>query len=253
MIKLIDILNEEQKFDFDKNKNGIISYIKTVKNNQTPWPLFYSLLTGERKVGDAKKIGFDDAANDKWKKIFKSSMFNSNGVWSQIDFNPQLSRKTGKDRTLNYYITLAKDKDNISKFIKSIPDLNQRLKKLSDEKQSPISWKTHTILDVFVGHNDSLKIYYYDVDLKNDIEKVAKEWLQQNGLKSSNRTHTHGVDAKIGDGDKQSWGQILADIIDKQFTELIKKYKDKYTDEQYFEWIKKNMPEIIKKVNIKYK
>jgi len=253
MIKLINLLTEEQKFDFDGNKDGIIKYIKAVKNNQTPFPIFYTLIKGESKVGAAKKSGFDDTANDKWKSIFKSNIFYSDGTWSQIDFNSKLVRKTGKDRTLNYYITLAKDKNNIYKFVKSIPDLNQKLKKLSDEKQSPISWKTHTILDTFIGHNDSLKIFYYDADLKEDIEKIAKEWLQQNELKNSDRTHSHGADVRVGNEDKQSWGQILSNILDKQFTELIKKYQDKYTDEQYFEWIKKNMSEIIKKINIKYK
>jgi hypothetical protein len=55
------------------------------------------------------------------------------------------------------------------------------------------------------------------------------------------------------DGDKQSFGQILSKAWADQFTALIKKYENKYTDEQYYEWIKKYGPEISKNINIKYK
>lgn len=258
MIKLMDILKEEQKFNFEDSKQSILNYVEdTKKKSPYAWPIdlvFYKIITGDTKVGMASGIGFTKDVEDKWKKIFKSSMFVSNGVWSEIDFNSQLARKTGLDKTLNFYITIDKTKDNIERFIKAIPDLNKRLKEFSDKNQTPISWKTHTILDAFVGHNDSLKIYYYDADLKNDIERIVKEWTSQNNIKISPRTHSHGVDIRATKGgDKQSFGQLLAQEWKKQFDALIEKHGNKYTNEQYYEWIKKYGPEIIKKINIKYK
>jgi len=258
MIKLIDILKEEQKFDFEDNKKSILNYINDIKNkNPYAWAIektFYRIITGGGLVGSADKIGFTKDIKDKWSKIFKSSLFVSNGVWSEIAFNNQLARKTGLDKTLNFYITIDKTKDNVEKFVKAIPDLNKRIKEFSDKNQSPISWKTHTNLDSFVSHNDSLKVFYYDSDLKDDVERIVKEWTTQNNIKISPRTHSHGVDIRATKGgDKESFGQLIAQEWKKQFTALIEKYGNKYTDKQYYEWIKKYGPEIIKKINIKYK
>ena len=258
MIKLIDILKEEQKFNFEEYKKSILNYVEdTKKKSPYSWPIelsFYQIITGDTKIGMAAGIGFTKEMEDKWKKIFTSSMFISNGAWSEIPFNNKLTKKTGLDKTLNFYITVDKTKDNIERFIKAIPDLNKRLKEFSDEKQSPISWKTHTLLDVFVGHNDSLKVFYYDGDLKNDVERIIKEWASQNNIKINPRTHSHGVDIRsTSGGDKESFGQLIAQEWKKQFNALIEKWGDKYTNEQYYEWIKKYGPEITKKINIKYK
>jgi len=263
MIKLVDLLTETQEFDFEHYKSDIKRYVSDILTNsisRSPIPIentFYSIITGKSntKVGNALKLGFTDKEIKKWRSIFfDSNIFRSDGIWSQIDFNPQLTRKIGLDKTLNFYITINKTKENIFNFVKAIPDLNKTLKEFSDLKQTPISWKTHAILDVFIGHNDSLKVYYYDVDFKDDIEKIVKDWANKNNIKLGDRTHSHGVDMKTTpDGDKQSFGQILSKAWADQFTALIKKYENKYTDEQYYEWIKKYGPEISKKINIKYK
>jgi hypothetical protein len=262
MIKLLDILKEEQKFNFESSKDEILSYIKNKKAKYPYlWPFektIYSIIrnAGGSKVGASLNLGFTTDEINKWRTIFKSSIFNTGGgPWSQVDFNPQLARKTGKDRTLNFYITLVKTKDNILNFVKAVPDLNKKLKEFSDTKQSPISWKTHNYLDMFVGDNDSLKVYYYDADLKDDVEKIIKDWASKNNIKLSNRTHSHGVDMKTSPDheSKSSFGEILSQEITKQFDALIEKHGNKYTDEQYYEWIKKYGPEIIKKVTIKYK
>ena len=262
MIKLVDLLKETQVFNFEDNKSSIKKYINSVLTN-SPYnglPIegtFYSIIVGRdnMKVGNALKLGFTDKEINKWRSIFSSSnKFRSDGAWSQIDFNPQLSRKTGLDKTLNFYITINKTKENIFNFVKAIPDLNKTLKEFSDLKQTPISWKTPATLDIFIGHNDSLKVFYYNADFKDDIEKIVKDWSNKNNIKLSDRTHSHGVDMRITpDGDKQSFGQLLAKGWADQLTAIIKKYGNKFTDEQYYEWIKKAGPEISKKSNLKYK
>lgn len=251
-------ITESQVFPFDDYKKQIIDTISGLKKGE-PINLLrknqiYSLITNSNAVvGDALKLGFTDESAKKWKTFFTSNYWNSNGVWSQKDLNPQFKRKLGPDKTLNYYITIVKEKSNIQKFGQSLHDLTKRLYDLSNQTKSPISYKTHTLLDVFVTHNDSLKVYYYDQDLKDSIEKVVNEWIKSNGLKVSDRTHYHGADVKSSSGEKESWGQILTNLVLVELEKVVKQHGDKYSDDEYFQWFKGWMPNFIKKVQIQYK
>jgi hypothetical protein len=251
-------IKESQVFPFDEYKREIIEIISKMKGGKDILPTdrgsIYSLITNSTaKVGDSKKVGFTLDDCNKWKDYFKSSYWYSDGVWSQKDFNPKLKRKLGPDKTLNYYVTIVKDRENIIKFGKSLMDLSKRLSDLSNQSKSPISYKTHTILDVFVTHNDSLKVFYYDSDLKDSIERVVNEWIKSNGLKVSDRTHYHGADVRKDGGDKESWGQILATNVLVNLVEVIKQHGNKFSDEQYYEWFKGWMPNLIKNIKIQYK
>lgn len=243
-------VNENQQFDFDSNKNEILKFINKIINNEKVGEYdspFYKIIVGNPKVGDSLRMGFNNNEINKWKDYFSTKWFDTDGVWSQRNFNKNIDRKTGKNRTLNYYITIDKTKDNIILFWNKLGDLDNKLSKLSNDKKTPISYKTHRLLDAFVSHNDSLKIYYYDKTLKQDIEKIVNEWINENKIKTSIRTHTNGVDIKDGGG---SFGQILSNHIDKSLIDIIKKNGNKYTDEQYFEWIKKYLPNLIKQVKV---
>lgn len=198
-----------------------------------------------KSINSSNRFTVDD--KNKWKDYFSTKWFDTDGVWSQRNLNQSIQRKTGKYRTLNYYITIDKNKDNIKLFWNKLSDLDNRLLNLSNAKQTPISYKTHRLLDAFVTHNDSLKIYYYDETLKQDIEKIMNEWVNINKIITRNRTHIHGVDVKDGGG---SFGQILSKHIDKSLVDLIGEYGNKYTDEQYFEWIKKYLPNLINQVKV---
>jgi len=251
-------ITESQVFRFDEYKPQIINIISRMKGGEDILDVdrgsIYSLITNKNaRIGDSKKVGFTLDDCNKWKDYFRSSYWITNGVWSQKDFNPQLTRKLGPDKTLNYYVTIVKDRENIIKFGKSLMDLSKRLSDLSNQSKSPISYKTHTILDVFVTHNDSLKVFYYDSDLKDSIERVVNEWIKSNGLKVSDRTHYHGADVRKDGGDKESWGQILATMVLDELVKVVKQYGNKHTDEQYYEWFKGWMPKLIKNIKIEYK
>lgn len=246
--RYIDLLAEAQVFDWVRFKPAILNYItKKLKGEGVFGDPFYDLITNRPQVGASQRLGFDDKLANAWHDYF--SKFNSNGVWSQFDINHSLPRKS-QNRTYNYYITVAKERKNIQAFISGIPKLFEILKKLSDAKQTPISFKTHQILDSFIDHNDSLKVYYYDPALQQDIEQAVKEWLTTAGVKAASRTHTHGVDIKDQDGGGSSFGQLLANQVTRQLDAIIAKYGNKYTAEQYYEWINKNMDGIIKSVQV---
>lgn len=242
-------LNENQKLDFDGYKQSILNFIRTIKRNEPgvgAWPFAYGLIRGENKVGAANSLGFTDDQKRRWKdKLTQSPWTTDGGPWSQINHNPQLKRREG-DKTLNYYITLAKTKENLNKFALSFGDLHTLLQSLSDQTSSPISWKTHNNLDALAGDNDSLKIFYYDRDLKQAVEEAVEEWKAKTGVQTSTRTHYHGVDASPSPGEgKKSWGQTLADGFEEELTKLVKKHGDQYTDEQYYEWVKKFLPSFL--------
>lgn len=235
--KVIKSLTENQKFDFDKYKPQILNYIQRIKSNKEndfqDETLFYNIITNKPTVGAAKSITINPQV---WKNYFSNKPFNSNGVWSQRDFNTQLK---DNQNNINFYITIEKSNDNVIKFIQTLRFLDKELEELSNKTQSRISYKTHTILDSFMGHNDSLKIYYNNPQLKNQIQTITKKWATDNNVTLSQRTHEHGLDTD------KSFGERLAKSVNDTIKDTIKKYKS-YTDEQLFEWIKKYLPEMIK-------
>jgi len=138
-LKEFKLFESGQKFDYDGKKKQIISYIQSVRRNEEPFMpvnLFYSLLRGESKIDDANKLGFTNDQKEKWKQSLKKYPWISDGVWSQIDYNPNMKQeirnKSGKHIDYNYYITLNKDKENIIRFGSSLNDLNLRLYELSN-------------------------------------------------------------------------------------------------------------------------
>jgi hypothetical protein len=233
-------LSESQVFDFEKYKPDIIKYIQRIKNgspnNLVDTALFYNIITNRPAVGAAQKsnITIDPQA---WKKYFSQPHFSTDGAWSQRDFNFHLK---SSQNNLNFYLTIEKSNKNIINFIQNLNKLDSALNKLANDTQSRISYKTHPILDTFVDHNDSLKIFYNNPKLKSQIEQVAKSWAQSQGIVLSNRSHEHGLDTD------KSFGDRLALSVEKAFRATIEKNRDQYTDEQYYQWIVKYLPSMIK-------
>lgn len=251
------LLVEDQRFDFAGNRGAIISLVKVIQNNGTiNWQHnpFYELIVGSGRAGDAESRGLSKEFSSQWRSYFSSVPFNSDGgssPWSQMDINPEFVRKSGSDRTYNYYITVSKDVKNVQVFYLNYYKLASYLKPVSDQNQSPISYKTHRLLDNFIGHNDSLKVYYYDADLKGAVVDAVNRWLQDSGIKTGSRTHQHGVDIKGSGGG--SFGQILSQKITKQFVDLVRKHGDQYSPEQYYQWVVQNLEGMIKRIQPEYK
>jgi len=253
-----------QKFDFDYFKSSITRQIETILDSKEKnydvlsysaqkqlEKIFYSIIRNdaESRLNQHKKLGYEQWQVDNWKKYFTSNAWDVSGPWSQRSFNKSLPRKSGKNKTYNYYITLEKTKDNISKFLAFIPSLDRELKTLSDKEQSPISYKVHNHLDYMVSDNDSAKVYYYDPLLKDKIETVVKNWASSNKINLSPRTHHHGVDVRFKpEDDKSSFGEIASKKISELFTDTIKKYGDKHTSEKYYQWIKSNFPKLLSSI-----
>ena len=256
-------LNETQKFDFDYFKDRIKKYISYTLDPKQPISeeaiknqfknTFYSIIRNDTqgRLNAHKKLGFSDSQVNDWKTFFTSDKWIRSGPWSQRSFNSNLERKSGKDKTYNYYITFDKTKDNILNFFNSIKILDKELRSLSDYEKSPISYKTHSHLDHMVEDNDSLKIFYYDISLKLKIESLVKKWATDNKIIISPRSHTHGVDVRYNpNDDKNSFGELVSKEIAELFVKTIKTNGRKYTDDQYFNWIKKHFFDLLSNVKI---
>lgn len=250
-------LFETQTFRFEENKERIFRWVDHIKQRNKWWfptPTYAIITNRSARVGDAERAGFTKEQVAKWKAQLTSPPFVSNGVWSQWDINRSLPRHTGKDRTLNYYVTLEKTHANLMRFFNSIPMLHNKLKAISDRHKTPISFKTHALVDVIVNDNDSLKVYYYDPAVGDEVERAVEEWSSDTGVKISDRTHKRGVDYRSNpNADKASWGQILADHIDREFEKLVLKYGGSVTYEQYYEWYKKALLHVLSTSNMKTK
>lgn len=126
-------INESQTFNFDKYKREIFRFIDKIKSDEKLSEFdnpFYNIIAGDVKFTNL----FNDNIKNKWKEYFTSSNFVTDGVWSQRNFNKNIYRKTGENRTLNYYITIDKDENNILKFWNSLGTLDKMLSDLSNNK-----------------------------------------------------------------------------------------------------------------------
>jgi hypothetical protein len=243
---------ENQRFDLGGNKKQIIRTIEKIRNGGKldflDHNIFYAIVTntGVGAAGISKKMGYRDDASATWKKYFgNSKIFNTDGVWSQRNFNSDKKVKTD-GKTYNYYITIDRtDKNNVVLFVNKLMELDSMLRQFSDKRGVAISYKTHAIFDIFLSHNDSLKVYYYDSSLKGDIESIVKKWVNDNNIKLSDRSHTHGVDK-----DGKSYGQIVTDTVLDVLVDIIKRHPN-HSNEEYYQWLVKHFVEIIK--NIKFK
>lgn len=256
------LLNEAQLFKFDYYKPQIFDMIKKIRGGAslssfeqtTPdggkSNIFYSIIVNDDDIrtGAFKKIGMRDDTPKQWKAYFQNSnVFNPNGlpIWSQRDFNSKLKNKQD-GKTYNYYITIDRsDKQNVARFANNVMKLDEMLRQYAEKTNTAISWKTHGILDAFLGHNDSLKIYYYNPSQRDEIESIVKKWVTDNNINIADRTHVHGVDIK-GQG---SYGQILSKYILEKFYETVKKYPTA-TEEQLFQAIKSQFGDVIKRMKV---
>lgn len=258
MIKLKDLLIESQRFDIGGNKSGIIRTIVKIRTgkslNSSDHNIMYSIITntGANRMGytvdDYKRwMGYTDDDSKRWHQYFKSSLWHTFGVWSQKDINP--GKKVKVDgKTYNYYITIDRnDRNNVMLFLNKIKGggLDYRLQQFADTKGVAITYKTHAIFDMFLYHNDSLKVYYYDSSLKNDIESIIKKWVSDNNIKISDRSHTHGVDMN-----GKSYGEIVAATVLNTLVDTIKKHPN-HTDEEYYQWLVSNFVYIIRNIKVK--
>lgn len=257
-------LTETQIFDFDFFKDRIKKFIIYTLDAKQPVSdvaikkqfqnIFYDIIRNDKggRLNSSKKLGFTDNDVSSWRKYFSGNGWDVSGPWSQRNFNAQLTRKSGKDKTYNFYITLDKTKNNIIKFWNSVSNLDKELSLLSNSENSPISYKLHGHLDYLVEDNDSLKIYYYDSNLKSKVENVVKKWASQNNVNISPRSHLHGVDVRFNPNDnKNSFGEIASKKIAEIFFDVIKKHGTKHSEDKYFEWIKKHFSEILSKIEVK--
>jgi hypothetical protein len=243
---------ENQRFDLGGNKKQIIRTIEKIRNggklDSVDHNIFYAIVTntGVGAAGISKKMGYRDDATANWKKYFgNSKIFNTDGVWSQRNFNSDKKVKTD-GKTYNYYITIDRtDKSNVVLFLNKLMELDSMLRQFSDKRGVAISYKTHANFDNFLTHNDSLKVYYYDSSLKGEIESIVKKWVNDNNIKLSDRSHTHGVDK-----DGKSYGQIVTDIVLDVLVDTIKKHPN-HSNEEYYQWLVKHFIDIIKSIKVK--
>lgn len=258
MIKLKDLLLETQKFDIEGKKVEIIRLIDRIQkgemSNILDLNLVYSIVTNS-PMWQHKKVkiwmstmGYKDDDIVRWKKYSTNSFWHSDGFWSQRTINSNKKVKVG-GITYNYYITIDRnDKDNVVRFANSIFKLDKSLKEFADKKGVSVAFKTHTELEFFLWHNDSLKVFYYNPLFKSDIESIVKKWVSDNNIKISDRSHTHGVDIN-----GNSYGYIVADHILETLINTIKNHP-KHSNEEYYQWFKKHFVDIIKNIkNIKIK
>ena len=251
-IFIMYMIVENQRFDIGGNKNRIISMIEKIRNgeelNFLDYNRIYMILTNTPggEAGISKKMGYRDDAPATWKKYFSSNIFYTDGVWSQRSFNSNKKVKVD-GKSYNYYITIDRtDKSNVVLFVNKLVQLDSMLRQFSDKRGVAITYKTHAIFDMFLSHNDSLKVYYYDSSFKNDIESIVKKWVNDNNIKLSDRSHTHGVDI-VGRG---SYGEIVADTVLNTLVDTIKNNPN-HSNEEYYQWLVKHFVDIIKSIKVK--
>jgi len=239
-----------QQFLFSEFKQDIMpSIIRSLKtgepvNLETP---IYNVLRRGNTVNNVLALNFTAAEQTAFATAMKNRTQNWDGAWSQMNFGPARAASKAGDRTPNYYVTLTKDRGNLDKFVKSLPDLDRRMQQLSQQTGQPLAYKNNATLSALAGDNDNLKFYYYDPKLKPQVEATVQQWLQANGITTGARTHVHGVDIK-GQG---SYGELIAKHVNNSLDNMIKQHGAKYTPEQYYQWLGNNFKQLVSQVTPK--
>lgn len=241
-----------QTFNFAADKPAIVNRIAQAIKTGQPIDIkdpVYSVLRNRNAAGAkmVDQLGYTAAE----KATYKSALDNwpsNNSAWAQKNFGPAKTA-TGQagDRTYNHYSTITKDRANLDQFIKSFPDLDQRIQQLAQQTGQRISYKTNANLTALAADNDNLKFFYYDSRLKPQIEATVLQWLQANRISTGTRSHTHGVDLK-GQG---SYGQIIVKHVNDALNNTVSQHGNKYTPEQYYQWLGTNFKTLIAQVTVK--
>jgi len=171
----------------------------------------YSGMTGNGQEGVSI---YNQLTNNQGNKSAMSQLYNStvstatkdDGGWAQWDVMGK-GWKGPKDtrENLNFYFTIEKTPENVQKFLKRLPNLVQHLRTYSTQNQSRLSFKIPITIGAFAGHNDTLKVYFNNLEIKDTVNQLVTNWLSSNGISTSTRTHNFGQD--VG---KESYGVRIA-------------------------------------------
>ena len=237
-----------QQFNFAQNKAPIVRRItQSLKTGQKVdlEDTIYDTMRNGHGVEMVDKLGYTAADKSSYRTFIQNWPY-GNTAWAQKNFGETFPIISG-GRTYNYYATLVKDRQNIDKFIRSLPDLDQRLTQLSSQLKQPIRYKINSMLTALASENDNFKLFYYDPAIKPQVTAAVQLWLKDNGIQIGERSHTHGVDIK-GQG---SYGKIISQHVNDAIDNIIKQYGDKYTPEQYYTWLATNFNKLISQVKVK--
>jgi hypothetical protein len=196
------------------------------------------------------------------KNDFIEAAQDSQNEWIGFNFNKNLKEKTvsGSTKlTYNLYLTFEETEENLTNWVNGINDLITRfynsckdveLKdkdvELKDKdvelKDSAISLKFGYELNHYISDYDHLKFYWYKKEDESKIEKIVKEWLNKNKIKTVERPYDKGFDPETSAG-KSSWGVKVSEEVNKAFEDLLIQTRSdsghgyKFSAKQYADWI----------------
>jgi hypothetical protein len=136
----------------------------------------------------------------------KSTATVADGGWTQWDPMGKGWRGPHDNReNLNFYFSIEKTPENLQKFLQHLPTLTQQVTNFAVKNNSRVSFKIPGSIGTFAKHNDSLKVYFNNLSLKDEINQFVTQSLSNAGISTGTRTHNFGQD--IG---KESFGLRLA-------------------------------------------
>lgn len=237
-----------QTFSFEDKRKELESAIAAIQNgkgdSKTLQSLIYDCLTKRtNKGGDALEARKTDPMYQKygeaWKKWLQGSGAEINGAWAQWNVGGKRSKKD--DKTYNFYITVDfSNEDNFKRFWKALPALHSGLKQLAQKIGDGLSFKTSYPLDALLNHNDSVKFYYSNPDVKTEIKNFVTSWASDSGVALGTRAYEHGTDTS-----GTSFGDLAAKALVEALEKQIALYPN-YTPKQWVDWLIVYAPKVLK-------
>ena len=238
-------------------KKKLITWIEKKMINQdinlVSW-VYNNIVRGKQSDVDPKIETWIKGINSKWQSFltsyldkYKSSDIMETGQddqseWFGITYNKKLKTKEvkdGKELTKNYYVSFEKTEENLQKWFNSFASLISDFYKASTEgelKNSSVALKCGFRADHFLFDNDHLKFYWYKDEDKSKVVDIVQKWLNKNGIKTQKRAYDFGVDTAQGK-DKSSFGIKVSETVCNQLDNLIKTHGNKYSAEQYANYL----------------
>ena len=283
-LKASNVLQNYYDDKIQKRKNALIEIFDEILKHGKPmrtsgdFKIFqiYDILTDSFK--DISQYAWinDDTEKSYYEAINKLKPINDNN-WA--NFIPNLSKddyyffKGDGNQTYNLYYTFQfADLQDVKKFVNFITNIIEEC--LSEYQVCTtgvfFQFKTHRYLQSLISHSDTFKVFYYDKELKSQIQNYIQRRISHYGLKKAQRPYFSGKDVKqindaLGDffsgkitkqqydaikNNTGSFGQRLSKNISQYIIKCINNTKQKHpnvTAEQIYNGVKKMFYNFVQK------
>ena len=221
------------------SQGEIAKYVQR-KNWQGLADYLYKTITTNVQKTDYLNKNWNDPSLKQWRDYYSKIADPHTGGspgWAQWNVVKDPNKVKGKN--FKFYYTISDE--SLPNFITKLDQLQQILLPIAQQNSTSLSFKIPSNFSGFIGQNDRFVVHFSNQNAQAAIQQAVGQWMQSNGIKTDQRTHSFGQDTE-----KESYGMRIA----SQIAQYAQQYFEsgKYTPEQIIQWIVTYFPQQLKNI-----